>query len=193
MGQTLSKNLPRGIREWRRIRDFPDYEVSNDGLVRSWRGRCDVGGSRASPVLMKGYVNDLGYRSVMLRKTGSPKPHHRLVHRLVAEGFIPNPNNLPDVAHREGVLAGDHVANLRWSTHRDNQMDMRRHGTMQDGEKCITAKLSAEQVEHVRVSIELFGRGCQRRLARHFNISTAQISRIKNGRRWASTQGTYHA
>lgn len=188
----MSKNLPRGIREWRRIRDFPDYDVSSEGLVRSWRGRCDGGSRRASPVLMRGYVSAFGYRSVMLRKPGSPKPHRRLVHRLVAEEFIPNPNNLSDVAHREGVRAGDHVANLRWSTHRDDQMDMRRHGTMQDGEKCVTAKLTAEQVEQMRAAIELFGRGSQRRLARYFNISFAQVSRIKNGRRWASTLGAHH-
>lgn len=179
--------------EWRRIADFPDYEVSNLGRVRSWRapvdGRSDY---RERPVLMVGFVTDFGYRSVMLRKPDDAKPHRRSVHRLVAEAFIPNPDSLADVAHREGVRAGDHVENLRWSTHRDNQMDMRRHGTMQDGEKCCTAKLTAEQVEQIKAAREIFGRGVQHRLAGFFNISKAQVSRIVNGARWASTYGAEH-
>lgn len=172
---------------WRRVGAYPDYEVSNLGRVRSWRGRA--GHARQSPVIMQGYIDDHGYRRVMLRKPGSPKPYARSVHRLVAVAFIPNPLDLPDVAHEHGAQAGDAVGNLRWSTHRDNQMDMRRHGTMQDGERSVTAKLTARQVEEIRAERQRSGRGSQVRLAEAFGISVGQVSRIVNGIRWASTYG----
>lgn len=106
-------------------------------------------------------------------------------HRLVASAFIPNPHGLTDVAHNDGNPANNRVSNLRWSTHRDNQMDMRQHGTMQDGEKCVTAKLTKEQALELRRRLLAGGRGAGVRLAAEYGLSRAQISRIKNGKRWA--------
>lgn len=174
-------------REWRVIAGFPDYEVSNCGEVRSFRSRCDgvENPQLKAGKIMAGFVSEKGYHSVMLRREGDPKPVRQSVHRLVAKAFIPNPNNLSDVAHRDGKPSNNRKGNLRWSTHRDNQMDMRKHGTMQDGEKSCTAKITAETVEIIRAAVEVFGRGGQIRLARFFGLSVAQISRIKSGKRWA--------
>jgi hypothetical protein len=119
----------------------------------------------------------------MLKRDGDTKVYRRTAHRLVALSFLPNPHNLPDVAHNDGDPANNHVSNLRWSTHRDNQMDMRRHGTMQDGDKCISAKLTPEQAAEIRRRAQKRGEGV--RLAAEFGLSKAQISRIKNGKRWA--------
>jgi len=74
--------------------------------------------------------------------------------------------------------------NLRWATHRDNQMDMRAHGTMQDGEKSITAKLTEEIVAEIRRLVATGPRGTQRRLSERYGISHAQMSRIVSGKRW---------
>jgi hypothetical protein len=169
---------------WRRVDAHPDYEVSATGRVRSRRRNGDWRLMRPTP-------DARGYRRVHLRGADGKK-RSRLVHRLVAEAFMPNPGGLADVAHERGVRAGDAVDNLRWSTHRDNQMDMRRHGTMQDGEKCISAKLTAHQVGQIRAIRQQSGRGSQARLAEVFGISVAQVSRIVNGRRWASTYGDQH-
>lgn len=179
------------VAKWRRIAEFPDYEVCEDGRVRSYRRKSRTwrnprSGVREVPVILKGTVTPFGYTAFILRGSDG-EPHRRMAHRLVALAFLPNPEGLSDVAHNEGVAAGNHVGNLRWATHRDNQMDMRPHGTMQDGERCVTAKLNPEQIEQIRAANEIFGRGVQRRLAAHFRISTAQVSRIVNGRRWAST------
>jgi hypothetical protein len=173
--------------EWRTIHDFPEYEVSNDGAVRSWRKPIDGRRShRAFPHQFSPTSTRLGYQQVMLMKPGSTKKHRRLIHRLVAEAFIPNPLGLSDVAHGDGNPRNSDVANLRWTTHRDNQMDMRVHGTMQDGEKCCTAKLSKAQVVELRLKCATGPRGTQRAEAARLGMSVAQVCRIVNGRRWAS-------
>jgi hypothetical protein len=133
---------------------------------------------------MAGTVTSFGYRAFILRKPGGFGQHRRLAHRLVALAFLSNPHGLSDVAHNDGNTSNDRVENLRWSTHRDNQMDMRTHGTMQDGEKCVTAKLTEVQARELRERLNREGRGAVTRLAREFGVSKAQASRIKNGRRW---------
>jgi HNH endonuclease len=133
---------------------------------------------------MNGFFDELRYHSVMLRKSNDQRSYRRMVHRLVAEAFLVNPYRLSDVAHNDGNPSNNRVDNLRWSTHRDNQMDMRRHGTMQDGEACITCKITAEQAKTIRERAKVRGEGVK--LAAEFGLSKAQISRIKNNRRWQS-------
>lgn len=58
------------------------------------------------------------YYYVTLRKDG--KSHKRFVHRLVAEAFLPNPNNLPQVNHMDGNPHNNSVNNLEWINNRDN-------------------------------------------------------------------------
>jgi hypothetical protein len=174
--------------EWRQVPGFPRYEIGSDGSLRTWirrerkwRDPCDD--KRPAPQMISGTTTPLGYRAYILRKEVRGKPYRRTAHRLVALAFLPNPDNLPDVAHNDGDPGNNHVTNLRWSTHRDNQMDMRRHGTMQDGEKCVTAKLTAQQVADIRrLHDGKYGTG--RRLAREYGVSPACISRIKHGGGW---------
>ena len=170
---------------WKQIKEFPDYEVSDEGYVRSNRVPIDGRKNRLQPGhLLKQGTMKQGYKVVVLYSPGTTKRHTRTVHRLVALAFIPNPDNLSDVAHRDGKPANNAVGNLRWSTHADNQNDMRKHGTMQDGEKSCTAKLSAEQVLEIRQRAAATGRGAGIVLAKEFGVSRAQISRLIRNRRW---------
>ncbi len=50
-------------------------------------------------------------------------------HRAIAEAFIPNPENKPDVAHWDGNGLNNEVTNLRWATEKENMADKKRHGT----------------------------------------------------------------
>src|SRR6266498_3398308 len=113
--------------EWRPVAGFSGYEIDYCGRVRSWHRRGHREPLADTPHLLKPLANRRGYLQYNLH--GKTK----LAHRLVALAFIPNPSNLPEVAHENGDGLENYVGNLRWSTHRDNQMDMRRHGTMQDG------------------------------------------------------------
>lgn len=163
---------------WAVIAEFPDYDVSPGGQVRSRRGgKCTV---------LAGSVDAKGYTAYILRDRSAGKPCRRLAHRLVAGAYLPAPKqDQTDVCHNDGNPANNAAGNLRWDTHRANQMDMRAHGTMQDGEKCVTAVLTAEQALDIRNTVLREGRGSGRRMCAKYGISPAQVSRIKNGARWA--------
>lgn len=91
------------------------YKVSNDGEVKSVR-RVVKRGSNYKPVeerLLK-LGNNHGYRTVALSKNG--KVFYYQVHRLVAVAFIPNPNNLSCVNHKDENPANNCVNNLEWCT-----------------------------------------------------------------------------
>ena len=93
------------------------YEVNELGEVYS----CERIASDGRPIQRKqlkgGHFSNT-YRFVCLRKDGVNKNHS--VHRLVAEAFIPNPNNLPEVNHKDGNKQNNCVDNLEWCTRSEN-------------------------------------------------------------------------
>ena len=68
--------------------------------------------------LLKQSVNSFGYKQINLYKDGKMKRY--LVHRLVAIAFIPNPNNLPVVNHKDECKSNNNVNNLEWCTYEYN-------------------------------------------------------------------------
>ena len=112
---------------WKDIKDFEGfYQVSNMGQVRSVdREYWNRSGSlvhRKGMLLAISYSRE-GYPVVQLSKDG--KKYYSKVHRLVAEAFIPNPNNLPAVNHKNEIKHDNRVENLEWITIEDNS----RYGT----------------------------------------------------------------
>ena len=94
------------------------YEVSNLGRVRSIdrlvkysNGQIHLHKGR---MLSPGLVHKLGYLQVALCNNGKIK--HKMVYRLVAEAFLPNPDNLPQVNHRDENPFNNCVENLEWCT-----------------------------------------------------------------------------
>ncbi len=179
---------------WKTIPGFDQYEINQRGEVRSWRKKArswrnpdETLGWRQTPILIKGSETGFGYTAYILRDEIG-KPCRRMAHRLVAIAFLgfPVDKTLTDVAHNDGNPRNNSVENLRWATHRDNQLDMNNHGTMQNGEKCITAKISKEQAVDIRERAKSGPRGIQRRLASEYGISVAQVCRITNSTRWRS-------
>lgn len=82
---------------------YPNYEISTQGRVLGPNG------------IRKAAIGRDGYMKVTL--TGIYGERALLVHRLVAEAFIPNPDNLPLVRHRGGNIAKNAVENLFWAPH----------------------------------------------------------------------------
>ena len=110
--------------EWRPVRvrgvDFTGYyEVSNLGRIKklpttSLDGRCHL-----KERIMKPTLDKKGYLTVNLLKDG--KRYTRVfVHRIVAEAFIPNPENLPIVNHKDFDILNCRVDNLEWTTMQGN-------------------------------------------------------------------------
>ena len=97
--------------EWRDVLGFEElYQVSNLGNVRT------VKRGEATVMSQKEHWN--GYLSVHLRNKGVER--RASVHRLVAEAFIPNPDGLRDVNHKNGIKTDNRVENLEWLSHSDN-------------------------------------------------------------------------
>lgn len=98
--------------EWRPVPDYEsEYEVSNKGRVR-FIGEEYVGGHNRKRRIL-GYMTrtgaKCGYRTVVLNGK------YKIVRRLVASAFIPNPDNLPFVVNIDGNPHNDNVENLRWA------------------------------------------------------------------------------
>jgi len=94
--------------EWRPVRDYPDYDVSDSGLIYSHK----------THKILKQSTNHNGYKSIELfNKDGSKR---LLVHRLVAIAFIPNEDELPQVNHINEIRSDNRVENLEWVTAKQN-------------------------------------------------------------------------
>lgn len=103
---------------WRPIKGYESlYEVSNLGRVKSLPRETNNQYGKEERIL-KTEKSIKGYVMVSLRKEGKSKLCS--IHRLVAEAFIPNPNNLPCVNHIDEDKTNNRVSNLEWCTHKYN-------------------------------------------------------------------------
>lgn len=97
--------------QWKPITLCNGYEVSSFGRVRSENKMLSPG------------VNSSGYQVVKLWNGSRENPTYNKmhsVHRLVATHYLPNPDNLPVVMHLDNDRTNNHMWNLRWGTHADN-------------------------------------------------------------------------
>lgn len=94
---------------WKDIIGYEDiYQINEYGDIRDTETK-----TTRSP-----YISNKGYKIIDLYKNGHREKF--LIHRLVAIHFIPNPNNLPIVLHKDNVKLNTHYTNLQWGTYSDN-------------------------------------------------------------------------
>lgn len=98
---------------WSKITECPNYEVSKNGEIR--RGNH-----------IKTPIEHNGYYTVDLYSNG--KRIKRRISRLVAQAFIPNPDGLPDVNHKDGNKLNNSVENLEWVTKSENMQHAIKNG-----------------------------------------------------------------
>lgn len=87
---------------WKRINGYPDYQVSNFGRVKSNRK------------ILTPWNDGKGYMKVELHGKSMR------VHRLVAQAFIPNPENKKQINHKDGNKSNNDSSNLEWCTNSEN-------------------------------------------------------------------------
>ena len=107
------------IEKWKDIKEFEGlYQISDKGNVKSLERYIVMknGKSRFYPEkILKHGKNNRGYHKVELYTLDSKKTTH-LIARLVAEAFIENPNNLPEVNHKDENKKNNFINNLEWCT-----------------------------------------------------------------------------
>lgn len=107
---------------WRDINGLNRYQISNFGRIKSKERvtRCNKGLINRKERIMKNQMRSRGYCCVRLRNdTGQTKTYS--IHRLVAEAFIPNPENKPTIDHINRDRLDNRVENLRWATYKEQQ------------------------------------------------------------------------
>lgn len=156
--------------EWRKV--IHKYSVSNYGRVRNdHTGRC-----------LKQKIERNGYASVCLSLGHRGTYKTVKVHRLVAKVFIENPNNLPQVNHKDGDKLNNNVCNLEFCTAKYNVMHSIKNGLQPIGEKCSYAKLSQKDIDDIKNmynnNIKIID------ISNIYDVHRTTISKIIHGHRW---------
>lgn len=173
---------------WKDISGYEGlYQVSNLGRIRSL-DRFEYINNKSGGItrrIRKGRVlkpcfdGKKHYLHVNLRSDN--KSHAVNIHRLVAIAFLPNPNNLPEVNHKDEDKTNNYVDNLEWCNHiYNNTYGSKFQSTL--GVKNPMAKLTEQDVLEIRQRREQGE--LLRNLAKEFGVCENRISVIANGKSW---------
>lgn len=153
------------------------YLISNIGRVKTFVQACK---SNKDGILKNG-VDTGGYFIIKLYTNG--KGTTTKIHRLVAETFIENPNNLPQVNHKDGNKQNNNVDNLEWCTPLENAKHSWDIGLSKKyfGEQTSQAKFTEKQILEIR---NKFPNQRVKDLAKEYGMSTTNVSDIVNRKIW---------
>lgn len=184
---------------WRPVRDFEGlYEVSNLAQVRSLNHDTEYISKWGTPgirsvkgqILKQHICGNCPYYRISLRKGG--KIYTKMTHQLVAEAFVPNPHNLPEINHKDEDKTNNLPDNLEWCDRKYNV----NYGTgkYRRAEKCQKYKKPIEQLtmEGERVAIYTSAKAAQRLSGglyaawniRNVALSTSSHCQSVYGYRW---------
>lgn len=117
------------MNKWKPIKNYEGiYEISSKGEIRSLERKAKIKGGSYRIVKSKNIklINNGLYYVVGLSKNGTTKQH--FLHRLLAQTFIPNPNNLKCINHINGNKLDNRLKNLEWCTYTHNNREAFRLG-----------------------------------------------------------------
>lgn len=161
------------VENWKPVIGYEGcYEVSDKGRVRSLYFNK----------ILKPNMNDRGYLDVALCKNRQYK--HFRINRLVAMTFIPNPNNLSQVNHKDGDKQNNCVDNLEWCTQAYNNLHANRTGLRRfvRGENSPHHKLTWEIVRAIRCD---YANGMRQvDICRKYNLIKSVVHNIVKNKTW---------
>ena len=159
--------------QWKIINSYPDYQVSTSGRVNSMKHiNCKI---------LKQFKNKGGYYHIGLCENGMRKNID--VHRLVAQTFIPNIDNKPQVNHIDGNKLNNRVDNLEWVTKSENEKHAFKTGLKtQQGISNSNSKLTENEV--IIIHGLYLGGMKQSEIAVLFKLTKDNIHKIIHGKTW---------
>lgn len=171
---TTAEKLEALVR--RAIEGYPNYYVADTGIVFS--------SARGAPHQLKPYKTRSGYLRVQLYHDGLRV--RSFVHRIVAQTFIPNPDNKPHVNHLNGDKTDNRAINLEWCTSSENMRHAITNGLRPEGSnrgiKHGNSKLKDSDVLEIRL---LKGRLPGRLVAKRYGIHLNTVALIWARKLWA--------
>jgi hypothetical protein len=147
--------------------DFPDYYVTDDGLVISIR-QSALHGKYIKKI--SSVTTNAGYTDYVISDEAGLR-HHKYAHRLVAECFIPNPDGLREVNHKDFDKTNNRVGNLEWMSHKDNQG----HAAEHDRWKKIKGEDRKAATEMIKAGMDY------RQVAEKFDVSYSTVVGVAKG------------
>ncbi len=168
------RDSPMKKEQWKTVDGYDEmYEVSDMGNVRSWK--TTRGRRLSSPRTLTPLTDHLGRKSISLWKNNREK--RTRVHRLVLTAFVGKCPDGMECCHYDGNPSNNNMPNLRWDTHRNNYLDMKRHGRSTGNKPgCRTySKVTEGQVREIR---EIGRTKTLREIASMYPIETSQVSNI---------------
>jgi len=177
-------------------KDIPGYEglyqISNKGRVKSLLKTVRLGrNTKIIPEKIIKTKNKDRYQGCSLSKNSVGKK--LMVHRLVAESFVPNPENKPQVNHKDGNKDNNSADNLEWVTVSENAIHAFDNSlrTGVKGEKNNFSKLTIDQVFEIRKLLRSRTM-LQREIAKIYNVTPSAISDIYSGKSWGDAYEQTH-
>lgn len=122
------------LEEWRDIKDYPNYQVSNFGNVKSKEriSECCYNSHRKTKERILSTHISNGYKTVCLFKK---RKYTKRIHKLVAQEFIPNPKNYSYINHKDGNKLNNCVDNLEWCSASHNVKEAYKLGLAKPSDK----------------------------------------------------------
>lgn len=172
------------IEIWKDIEGYKGlYQVSNLGRVKSLAGKR-FGRCESQEKIMCSFPAPNGYLRIPFNVKGSRKS--KSIHRLVAENFIPNPENKPTVNHKNGIKTDNRVENLEWATPKENIRHAHLNGLSisAKGSSVKGSKLTECLIPEIRAKYST-GKYTQKQLAAEYKVCLMSINLLVRGKTWA--------
>lgn len=170
-------------RFWKEIPGFDGkYSISKDGKIRSLYSRW---GKRKNPMELSVWQQDKGYKCVKLTRNNGSKKYY--IHKLLAQAFIPNPENKPCVNHKDGDPTNNKLSNLEWATYSEDQKHAHKSGLNNKdyatGQNNNLSKLTENEVLEIRAAHKL---DCfnYTEMADAYDVSDVTIRNIIKRKTW---------
>lgn len=162
--------------DWKPIEGWDGYEVSDAGVVRSWK-KCRRTPDDVLPRHIVPWQLPNGY--LVIRMKNRRQKASAYIHHLVAEHFIgPRPEGA-EVAHWDGDKLNNAVINLRYATPKENGADTVRQGASQRGERHYKATITNDRAIEIKSFV-----GSHADAAKAFSVSYRTAYAIRAGISW---------
>lgn len=158
------------------FKEIYGYFVSESGIVKNKHGK-----------ILKPHDNGRGYLILNLRQGG--KSRTKAIHRLVAEAWVDNPEDLPEVDHINGIKLDNHKSNLRWVTRGENiQHAFTLNKRSATGINNANCKHTEQEIREICEYLEAGLRSCD---VRDLGYNYTTVRNIKRRVQWEEISKNY--